>query len=66
MNDPAGPTYDLSRLTPGSFEWDEARERAREAAHATPDPAARAAALDKVRRDFGPKPTSRTLARYER
>lgn len=62
-----GPWPDgLSKYEPGSMEWHEAREVARQAAHKLKldDPVAGARALQRVYDDFGPLPTSRTVARY--
>lgn len=60
-----GPWPDgVSRLLPGSFEWEAARERARKAAHKLDDPEERARALAKVTEVYGPAPTSRTLSTH--
>jgi hypothetical protein len=57
----AWPPERGSRLLPGSFEFRDARERARQEAHREPDPEQRAALLAKVREDYGSEVTSRTL-----
>lgn len=55
----------LGRLLPGSFEWQDARDAARAAAHALPDRQAQKAALSDVEARFGtPLTTSRTIADY--
>lgn len=52
----------LPLYEPGSIEADEARETARQAAHAIADPELRKEALRQVKRKFGaPTPTSRTI-----
>jgi hypothetical protein len=50
------------RFQPGSFDHREARERARQEAHAERDPQVRAELLAKVREDYGDEVTSRTLS----
>jgi hypothetical protein len=50
-----------SRLRPGSFEFRDARERARQDAHRESDPEKRAVLLAKVHEDYGCEVTSRTL-----
>lgn len=62
-----GPWPDgLSKFEPGSMEWREAREAARQKAHKLKldDPVAGDHALQRVYDDFGDLPTSRTVARY--
>lgn len=60
-----GPWPDgVSRLLPGSFEWEAERERARKAAHKLDDPEERTKALAKVTEVYGPAPTSRTLSTH--
>jgi hypothetical protein len=51
---------DLPHHKPGSFEYAEARERARQAAWTLIDPEERAWALAKVNEDFGPPPLANT------
>ncbi len=55
-----------SRIEPGSAEWSDAREAARQAAHAIEDETDRARALAAVREEYGDVPTSKTLLNYSR
>lgn len=52
---------DRLRFAPGSFEWEDARERARQKAWREDDPARRAELLRAVKEEYGPAPTSRTI-----
>jgi hypothetical protein len=52
----------LSTLRPGSFEYEDEFERARQAAHRVEDPEERRQALARVRSQYVSVPTSRTLA----
>ena len=54
-----------SRLRPGSYDFLDARERARQGAHQERDPEMRALLLSKVNEDFGGVVTSRTLTTSE-
>ena len=61
-----GPWPDgKSKLLPGSAEWNDEREGARQAAHRIEDDRQRAEALARVRVEFGAMATSRTLATYK-
>jgi hypothetical protein len=59
-----GPWPEMSRLQPGSFEYEDAFERARQAAHRIDDPDERRAALARVRSEYVTSPTSRTLCEF--
>jgi hypothetical protein len=52
----------VSRLLPGSFEWEDMREARRQAAWRIEDEDKRRQALAQLRADFPSAPTSRTLA----
>lgn len=55
---------ELLRPERGSAEWAEAREAARQAAHKIEDEAEKHAALQRVRDEYGPAPTSKTLTTF--
>lgn len=61
-----GPWPGGSRLLPGDFPWQEAREAARQEAHKIEDEQERLKALRQVEQEYGPRPTSRTTATFRR
>lgn len=60
-----GPApVELLRPQPGSADFADAREAARQSAHRIEDEVEKHAALQRVRDEFGPAPTSRTLSTF--